>query len=122
VNDDTGSSRQRREHVRRLLQVPASLCTMTEPLIRKAHLIDIGRGGVALVTERTLEVGDQVELSFHLPGCGANTVISARVIYVAPIPREGFFRIGARFESLPQEVADAIVEFVTSPVRLGIAD
>ena len=66
-DDPSGLDDQRREHVRRLLQIPASVRQALATLTWKVNFINIGRGGAAFVTERVLDVGDDVELSFHLP-------------------------------------------------------
>ena len=110
---------QRREHVRRLLEVPASARKTASPHSWKVRLIDIGRGGVGFVTETAVEVGDEVVLSFLLPNRNAVTELLARIVYAAPLDRPGWYRIGARFAALSDETASDIVDFVTAPAQAG---
>jgi c-di-GMP-binding flagellar brake protein YcgR len=105
---------QRREHVRRLLQIPASVRKAPTTLTWKVNFSNIGRGGAAFVTEHVLDVGDDVELSFHLPGNDMLIVVVARVVYSAQFQREGQYRIGARFDRLSDEMANVIVDYVTA--------
>jgi hypothetical protein len=105
---------QRREHVRRLLQVDATVTDMNGGPSRMAQIIDIARMGVAFVTPFPLVPDRSYHFCFAFPGSSVRNDAVIDLVYSRPIGSEGRFRNGARFRTLPQESVDLIVDYVTS--------
>ena len=108
--DQDSSADDRREHVRRMLRVPATL-DEAPPV----QLIDICRAGVAFASERKLELGSHFVLTFSLPTLAKPCVVKGEVVYSQLLPQSGKYKIGARLQPPPEDVVEAIVDFVTSP-------
>lgn len=103
---------QKREHVRRLLEVPA-VVTGSAGDETAAHIVDIARMGVGFVTDAVLPPDGTRTLKFRFPG---ETVLDEAVIdivYSQPIGTQGRVRHGARFLDLSEECVARIIDYVT---------
>ncbi|UGQ44799.1 PilZ domain-containing protein [Massilia endophytica] len=105
---------QRREHVRRLLQVQATVTELNGGAVRIVQIIDIARMGVAFVTPYPMIPDRSYRFCFAFPGSSVRNDAVIDLVYSRPFGSEGRFRNGARFQSLPQESVDLIVDYVTS--------
>lgn len=107
-------SDQRRAHVRRLLQVDASL---TDPAgsdqVWRAQLIDIARMGVGFVTTEMLPEDGHYVLDFRFPDSAIHDKVEIVIVYRRAIGTEGRFHYGARIHAMTQDCVDRIVEYVT---------
>jgi len=105
---------QRREHVRRLLQVEASIAD--EAGLRSWHVqvIDISRMGVAFVSTEQLATDVSYVFSFCFPGSAARNDVVTTIVHSTPVGSEGRFRNGARFIHIAEECVERIVDYVTS--------
>jgi hypothetical protein len=110
---DAPGAAERREHVRRMLRVPATLGD--GPDHATVQLIDICRAGVAFASAEPLELGSTFTLTFHMPTCVTPCLVSGDVVYCRLMPQSGKYKVGARLHPPSEEVVEAIVDFVTSP-------
>jgi hypothetical protein len=105
---------QKRAHLRRMLQVPASVRRASDELPWQVRLIDIGRAGVAFVSAAPMDVTEAFVLSFQLPGNPIPILLHGRVVYAAPFGRVSAYRIGARFGQVGDEIVARLVDFITA--------
>lgn len=105
---------QRREHVRRLLQVQAAVTDVDGGPVRIAQIIDIARMGVAFVTPYRMQPDKRYRFCFSFPGSSIRNDAVIDLVYSRPVGSEGRFRNGARFDHLPQASVDQIVDYVTT--------
>jgi hypothetical protein len=103
---------QRRAHVRRLLEVPASV-TDSAGRDAPAHIVDIARMGVGFVTETPLPGPGLYRLRFCFPGQSVLDEAEIDVVYSREVGSEGRSRHGARFHDLTEECVARIVDYVT---------
>lgn len=107
------ASDDRREHVRRMLRVPARLHGFDRDTT--VQLIDICRAGVAFASATPLELGATLALSFELPTSAGSNAVSGTVVYCRLMAQSGLYKIGARLQLMPEETVERIVDFVTAP-------
>ena len=106
-------SPQRRAHVRRLLQVEASLSSGASSPIWRAQVIDIARMGVGFVTSERLPEEGHYVLDFRFPDSDIHDRVEIVIVYRRAIGTEGRYHYGARIHAMSQECVDRIVEYVT---------
>ena len=89
----THSDRTARKHRRALFSVPVTLRHLIAGGVRKAHgiTLDISEGGLAILVQGDLHVGDTVELDLSLAGSTLSLVAIVR--YSSSI-RTGFEFVG----------------------------
>jgi hypothetical protein len=113
VDTSTGAD-ERREHLRRMLAVPAYLDAPNAH--NPVQLIDICRAGVALASKPALELGSTFRLTFELPTApGILNTVSGEVVYCKLMPQSGLHKVGARLHPMEDEIVERIVDFVTAP-------
>lgn len=105
---------QPREHVRRMLQVSATVHVV--PASHDAvHLIDISRFGVEFASVRPLESGSSFRISLRLPGAEKPCVAEGTIVYcIGPSPRS-LYRLGARITMIAEETLEQLRDFITLP-------
>lgn len=106
---------QRREHVRRMLQVLATVQLASPPTQVVVHLIDISKAGVAFAASSPLESGTPFTLSFWLPGTNVPLTAEGKTVYCLETSSGRMYRLGARFTHLGMETAEQIRDFVSAP-------
>ncbi|NRR30667.1 PilZ domain-containing protein [Oxalobacteraceae bacterium] len=111
----------RREHVRRLLQVPATVATEAGDQVWRAQIIDIARLGVGFVTTEALAAGTPYVFSFTFPNSSLPCVALVDVVYSCPVGSGANVRNGARFLSISPESQEQIVDYVTTGTEAAIA-
>lgn len=113
AGDDTGVHDQR-EHLRRMLRVPAYLDAPDAH--NPISLIDICRAGVAFASKPPLALGSAFTVSFELPTAqGIVNTVSGEVVYCKLMPQSGLHKIGARLQAMDEDIVERIVDFVTAP-------
>ena len=113
TDTDTGAD-DRREHLRRMLRVPAYLDApgAHNPI----QLIDICRAGVAFASKPPLALGSTFSVSFELPTAqGSINTVSGEVVYCKLMTQSNLYKIGARLHPMAEEIVERIVDFVTAP-------
>lgn len=113
ADQDTGADDQR-DHVRRMLRVPAFLDApgAHNPI----QLISICRAGVAFASIPPLALGSSFKVSFELPTArGIVNSVSGEVVYCRLLPASGLHKVGARLHGMEQDIVERIVDFVTAP-------
>lgn len=108
-----GGVDERREHLRRMLRVPAQLNQPGPP--DAVQLIDICRAGVAFASAGPLLLGSGISLSFDLPTSPGTNTVSGEVVYCKQMPQSGLYKIGVRLHPMRDEIVERIVDFVTAP-------
>lgn len=111
---DAAGVHEQREHLRRMLRVPAYLDAPDAH--NPIQLIDICRAGVAFASKPPLELGSTFTVSFELPTAqGIVNTVSGEVVYCKLLPQSGLHKIGARLHEVDDEIVERIVDFVTAP-------
>jgi hypothetical protein len=103
---------ERREHLRRMLRVPALLGDREAP--SAVQLIDICRAGVAFASAGPLAMGASISLSFQLPTAPDPNTVGGDVVYCGRMPQSGLYKVGVRLYPMPEELVERIVDFVTA--------
>ena len=101
----------KRRHPRRKAQLPVALldgAQRTDTKLR-AHTEDLGLGGLFVRSEFLLEVGEEVALSFELPG-GTKVSARGRVIHVQVAKERA--GMGIAFTQLADNQRTALTEFL----------
>jgi hypothetical protein len=111
--DSDSSADERREHLRRMLRVPA--CLDAPGAHNPIQLIDICRAGVAFASKPPLALGSILKVSFELPTApGILNTVSGDVVYCKLMAQSNLFKIGARLHPMDQAIVERIVDFVTA--------
>jgi len=79
---------------------------------QKGVLSDISRTGSSLTTDRTIKVGNIIELKIPLAGDGAPTTVRADARRVDKIEGTAKFNVGLAFHPLKAEADRAIIDFI----------
>jgi len=98
----TGVISDRRAHERRPFRTEA-LLTFADGQSRVAHVLDIGKGGVGLITDINAPLGYPFKITLRLPGAGTGGVpfeAHGSVANCILDGRRGGFRWGAQFKDL----------------------
>lgn len=106
-------SDQRREHVRRLLQVDAAIADDDGTRQWTVQIIDIARMGVAFVSAQAIPCDVPFRFSFCFPGSTVHNEVLLIVIHSTPLGSEGRYRNGARFLDISPDTVERIVDYVT---------
>jgi hypothetical protein len=106
-------SDQRRAHVRRLLQVEASLSNGASLYGWRVQLIDIARMGAGFVTSGMLPEDGQYVLDFRFPDSDIHDKVEIVIVYRRAIGADGRYHYGARIHAMSEECIERIVEYVT---------
>ncbi len=80
----------------------------------KARTIDMGTGGIALLTTRAIPVGGYAELDVFLGSEEKSAKILTKVTYCKKVKAQGknLFKIGFAFAAIQDENAKKIADFV----------
>ncbi|MBA5606693.1 PilZ domain-containing protein [Duganella sp. FT3S] len=108
----------RRAHVRRLLQVDASIGDEHGSQQWAVQIIDIARMGVAFVSHHQFPCDVPFLFSFCFPGSSVRNEVLLTIVHGVPVGTEGRIRYGARFLSIADDVVERIVDYVTSGAML----
>lgn len=114
------TSEKRRAHVRRLLQVAASLSNESRDRNWCVRLIDIARMGAGFVTSEQLPEDVHYYLSFRFPDSDITDEVLVRIVYCRAIGTEGQFHYGARIHVMSEACVDRIVDYVTRSDRAAL--
>jgi c-di-GMP-binding flagellar brake protein YcgR len=79
---------------------------------QKGVLSDISRTGSSLTTDRTIKVGNILELKIPLAGDGAPTTVRADARRVDKIEGTAKFNVGLAFHPLKADADRAIIDFI----------
>lgn len=104
-----------KEHVRRMLQVPATVHLVSPVSHSAVHLIDISRAGVAFASAQPLENGSSFMIYLGLPGSEKPCVAEGTVVYCIAPSTGSLYRIGARITLMSEETLERVRDFITLP-------
>jgi c-di-GMP-binding flagellar brake protein YcgR len=111
----TGDLR-RRQYVRVSVSLPVEFSLEGEPSRRQGSVLDLGAGGMRLVTTFDLPPRATIDARFRLPGRGDNIRALGRVVLSAFLGAEKTFHHGIAFTSIDPEDRRAIADFVDANV------
>ncbi|WP_165497715.1 PilZ domain-containing protein [Pseudoduganella albidiflava] len=104
---------QRRAHVRRLLQVEASLSNDNRSRTWRVHLTDIARMGVGFVAAEPLTDCVHGVLRFRFPDSTVTDEVHIRIVHCRAIGAAGRVQCGARIHTMSDACVERIMEYVT---------
>jgi c-di-GMP-binding flagellar brake protein YcgR len=107
---------QRRQYVRTAVSVPVSFTIEGDNGRIEGAVVDLGEGGMRLVSEKHAPARSAIKLSFALPEGGPEIRARGRVVlsyYSAP---EQKYHHGVAFTSIDREDRAAIASFVATQV------
>lgn len=79
---------------------------------QKGVLSDISRAGSSLATEKTIKVGNKLELKMPLTPNGQPTVARADAKRVGKIANTSKFNVGLAFQALKPDAERAVIDFI----------
>jgi uncharacterized protein (TIGR02266 family) len=112
-----GGTAKDRRHVRRPVRVSIRVRDVGDPTQAEIHLdaLDISQGGAFLQSELLLEVGDELEVTFAIPGELRRIQVHAKVAWAT---RGGGAQekagMGLQFTDLRESDRQLIADFVRS--------
>lgn len=84
-------------------------------LASPAQLIDLGSGGVRVLSDEEMQVGDRLDLTLFTPeGEEIETTIRVAWVNVLPAGSEAAFDVGLHFERVAPEHAERLTRLVSS--------
>lgn len=107
---------QRRQYVRTAVSLPVKFTLEAEGPRLEGAIVDLGEGGMRLVSDKHAPARSSVKLTFALPGGGPEIRARGRVVlsyYSAP---EQKYHHGVAFTSLDRDDRAAIAHFVDAQV------
>lgn len=106
------TSAGRREHVRRMLLIPAYVRRVTTAASARVRLIDVSVSGIGFVAETSFKPDEEIMLSFHIPGYDTSTVVMAKVVHTTVLESTGLTRVGTRFLALERQTVNNLEAFI----------
>lgn len=94
-----------RRGVRRSVDLECQISRGASGELLVERVLDVSSFGMLLRSRGVLEVGEQLQLSFSLPGTELCVKTGGRVVRVGPAHSEGLFDIGIAFDSLDAETS-----------------
>lgn len=107
----TGDLR-RRQYVRVPVSLPVEFSVEGDPVRRQGNVLDLGAGGMRMVTMFDLPPRATIDARFRLPGRGEGIRAMGRVVLSAFLGAEKTFHHGIAFTSIDPEDRRAIADFV----------
>jgi hypothetical protein len=104
---------QRRAHIRRLLQIEASVLAEGGQPVWPAQVIDIARMGVGFILAEKLPDQPRYWIRFRFPDSPIVDEAEMIIVYSRPIGSKGRHHYGGRILQVSQECRERIVEYVT---------
>jgi len=111
----TGDLR-RRQYVRVSVSLPVDFSVEGDPMRRRGDVLDLGAGGMRLVTAFDLPPRATIDTRFRLPGRSDSIRALGRVVLSAFLGAEKTFHHGIAFTSIDPEDRRAIADFVDANV------
>lgn len=111
----TGDLR-RRQYVRVPVSLPVEFLIEGDPVRRQGDVLDLGAGGMRLVTSFDLPPRATIDTRFSLPGRSGSIRALGRVVLSAFLGAEKTFHHGIAFTSIDPEDRRAIADFVDANV------
>jgi serine/threonine protein kinase len=107
--------RARRQHVRAPYVTPVRIIIGADVFDGRTE--DLSEGGVLVVAERALPIGDELQVRFSLPASGRLVTLPAIAKWVRTM--RGQRAVGIEFRSTPDDVAAEIRAYATLMARDG---
>jgi c-di-GMP-binding flagellar brake protein YcgR len=109
---------EKRKHARSSIGIPVVFKMKGESLVFKGHTGNLSVGGMLLMTEKDLRVGDQLELQLILPKRVAGDSISGEVkrrmvIYLPKEEGQGYV-LGVNFVQISDDEREAILSYLSA--------
>lgn len=102
--------RDRRQHTRFLLEVPAVV--RHGDVQSKTQLLDISRAGIAFLCSEPISSGTRFGLTFSPPGWAHDVLVEGTVVHSMLLQRVNKYKIGAVLIDVSQELSEQIIEFL----------
>lgn len=104
----------RRSYPRKAIRAAATLASGNN--LDQVRTWDISDDGICLVTPKPVSPGRRCRLTFAVPlGTGERTVTASIKVVYSSYTGPGSFKIGAVFEALDAETAEAIAVYARTP-------
>lgn len=104
---------QRRAHIRRLLQIEATVFGEGGQPAWPAQVIDIARMGVGFILAEKLPDHPRYWMRFRFPDSAIVDEVEMVIVYNRAVGSKGRYHYGGRILAVTQDCRERIVEYVT---------
>jgi hypothetical protein len=107
--------KEQRAHVRKLMHEQAYLADASMTSWAPVVLIDISRSGISFASPSVIIGGESRQLQFRMPGSPQLHRVLIHIVHHSTSGVPVGFKVGARFEDISADTADAITGFLSQP-------